>query len=263
MQELVKAQFDLQVHNFDQWSVQSNREYLDAYFRFCRMTPDDDLLDLACGTGEFALFAAPHVKRVVGVDISDGMLAMGRRRLGERSIRNVELLCHDVMHVPFADGTFSMVTCRNAFHHMENHTQVAAEMARCCRDGGSVSTLDITAYADPEVDCYFEQLEKLIDVSHCGTLTQQTMLEDVRRACLTVQQTFDLEIELSFPEYLGHAAVRPENREQIERHVEQGLTSPKIAHFWLERDGALCFRRKVVGILVSRGASTPPDAFSE
>jgi ubiquinone/menaquinone biosynthesis C-methylase UbiE len=252
MQEIVKTQFDKQASNFNNWSVQRNREYLDAYFRFCRMTPEDELLDVACGTGEFALFAAPQVKRAVGVDISDGMLAIGREMLGERGIGNVNLLCHDVMHMPFEEGGFSMVTCRNAFHHMESHCQVVEEMARCCRRGGSVSALDITAYVDPQVNSFFEKLEKLIDVSHCATLTQEMMLEDVQRNGLTIQDTFELEVELSFPEYLSHAAIWPENRAQIERHLEQGLGSQGIARYWQERDGALFFKRKVLAILARR-----------
>jgi ubiquinone/menaquinone biosynthesis C-methylase UbiE len=254
MQELVKAQFDMQASNFSDWSVQRNREYLDGYFRFCRMTPDDELLDVACGTGEFALFAAPQVKRVVGVDISTGMLAIGREKLGERGIGNVELFCHDVMHMPFEDAGFSIVTCRNAFYHMESHCQVVEEMARCCRHGGSVSTLDITAYPDAEVNGFFEQLEKLIDVSHSATLAQNMMLEDVQRNGLTIQDTFELEVELSFPEYLSHAAIWPENRAQIKWHLEQGLSSQGIARCWLERDGALFFKRKVVAMLASRGS---------
>jgi len=257
MLELVKAQFDLQAARFDHWSVQRNREYLEAYVRFCRLSADDELLDLACGTGEFALFAAPRVKRVVGVDISDGMLAIGRAHAAEGGLHNVELVCHDVMRVPLPDRVFSMVTCRNALHHMENHCQAVAEMARCCRQDGRVATLDIAAYADPKVDRYFEQLEKLIDVSHCATLAQPTMLEDLQSNGLTIDDTFELEIELSFPEYLDHAAVRPENRERIERHVALGLGSPDIAHFWRTRDGVLFFERKVVAILASRGSSAP------
>jgi ubiquinone/menaquinone biosynthesis C-methylase UbiE len=252
MQELVKAQFDKQASNFNDWSVQRNREYLDGYLGFCRITPDDELLDLACGTGEFALYAATKVKCVVGVDISNGMLAIGRANLGERGITNVDLLCHDVTHTPFEDGSFSLVTCRNALHHMENHCQVVEEMARCCRSEGSVATLDISAYPDPQVNSFFEQLEKLIDVSHTATLTQQTMLEDVQHSGLAVQDTFGLEVELSFPEYLGHAAIRPENRVLIARHVEQGLRSQGIARCWLERDGALFFKRSVFGILARR-----------
>jgi ubiquinone/menaquinone biosynthesis C-methylase UbiE len=249
VKDIVKAQFDKQAENFSDWSVQRNREYLEGYFGFCRMTPEDDLLDVACGTGEFALFAAPRIRRAVGVDISDGMLAIGRENARERDIGNVELLCHDVTGMPFEDGAFSVVTCRNAFHHMENHDAIVREMVRCCRRDGSVSTLDIAAYSDADVNGFFEQLEKLIDVSHHATLSQDQMLEDIRQSGATVQDTFEVEVELSFPEYLSHAAIPRENRDLIEQHLDEGLRDEKIAPFWIKREDSLFFKRKAYLIL--------------
>ena len=248
----MKAQFDLQASNFDRWSVQRNRDYLAAYSRFCRVSSSDELLDLACGTCEFLAFTAPRVKRVVGVDISEGMLEVGRASIAQRGISNVELVCHDVTQVPFGDGAFSIVTCRNALHHMSNYYKTIEEMARCCRRGGKVSTLDIAAYADPQVDSYFEHLEKMIDVSHGATLTRQMMLEAFQTNGLTIERTFETEVELGLREYLGHAAVKLENQGRIERHVEFGLARPDLAAFWLEREGTLFFKRSVVAVLATR-----------
>ena len=57
--EIVKKQFDKQALNFSNWSVTKNIEYQKAYFDFCEISEQDNLLDFACGTGEFAIFAAP------------------------------------------------------------------------------------------------------------------------------------------------------------------------------------------------------------
>jgi ubiquinone/menaquinone biosynthesis C-methylase UbiE len=54
--EIVKRQFDKQAENFSNWSVTKNIEYQRAYFGFCEISPQDTLLDLACGTGEYAIF---------------------------------------------------------------------------------------------------------------------------------------------------------------------------------------------------------------
>ncbi|WP_129115150.1 class I SAM-dependent methyltransferase [Halegenticoccus tardaugens] len=52
--------------------------------------PDDVVLDLGAGTGAIALALAPDAKRVVGRDISEGMLAEARRKAADAGIENVE-----------------------------------------------------------------------------------------------------------------------------------------------------------------------------
>ena len=78
--EIVKRQFDKQAQNFSNWSVTKNIEYQKAYFDFCQISSQDTLLDLACGTGEYAIFAAPNVKYVCGVDISKGMIELAQKQ---------------------------------------------------------------------------------------------------------------------------------------------------------------------------------------
>lgn len=51
---------------------------------FCDLSPEDDLLDIACGTGAFTRHAAPMVRSAIGVDISAGMLDIARRHAEER-----------------------------------------------------------------------------------------------------------------------------------------------------------------------------------
>jgi len=60
--EIVKRQFDKQAQNFSNWSVTKNIEYQKAYFDFCEISSQDTLLDFACGTGEYAVYAAAIVK---------------------------------------------------------------------------------------------------------------------------------------------------------------------------------------------------------
>jgi SAM-dependent methyltransferase len=60
------------------------------------LTPDDVVLDIGTGTGAVALALAPHAGRVIGRDISDGMMERAREKAAERGIENVE----------FGTGTF-------------------------------------------------------------------------------------------------------------------------------------------------------------
>jgi len=67
--EIVKRHFDIQARNFSNWSVTKNEEYMQAYFEFIDLRKVDELLDVACGTGEFLVFCARSIKRVHGIDI--------------------------------------------------------------------------------------------------------------------------------------------------------------------------------------------------
>ena len=72
--EIVRRQFDIQAQNFSNWSVTRNEAYMQAYFEFIDLQKDDELLDVACGTGEFSVFCARRIRRVHGIDISAGMI---------------------------------------------------------------------------------------------------------------------------------------------------------------------------------------------
>lgn len=75
----------------------------------------DTVLDLGCGTGALAL--AADAERVVGRDISEGMLAEARRKAEERGLENVEF-GEGEFREPNYDGPAHVVTSNFALHHM-------------------------------------------------------------------------------------------------------------------------------------------------
>lgn len=68
------------------------------------------ILELGCGTGRVSIPLARDGARVVGVDRSASMLACGRRRVRRARLQSrVKLICGDIRHLPFPDGTFRLV----------------------------------------------------------------------------------------------------------------------------------------------------------
>ena len=171
--EIVKRQFDKQASNFSNWSVTKNIEYQKAYFDFCEISEQDNLLDFACGTGEYAIFAASKVKFVQGIDISKGMIEIAQKQAIKEKLNNIDFLCNPVEQTPFEDGSFSVVICRSAFHHFNDYVGIFNEMIRCCQQGGRISVQDIIAYPNERIDNFFEEFERLVDVSHHKTLTKK------------------------------------------------------------------------------------------
>ncbi|TGE04154.1 bifunctional demethylmenaquinone methyltransferase/2-methoxy-6-polyprenyl-1,4-benzoquinol methylase UbiE [Hymenobacter fodinae] len=106
------------------------------------------ILDIATGTADFAIetlrAAAPDAK-VTGVDISEGMLDVGRRKLEAKGLSNrIQLELGDSENLPFADNEFDAVTASFGVRNFENLEKGLAEMRRVLRPGGKLVVLEFS-----------------------------------------------------------------------------------------------------------------------
>jgi len=134
-------------------------------------TADDTVLDVACGPGLVACAFARTARQVTGIDLTPAMLERGRALATERGLANLDFRLGDVLPLPFADATFSVVVSRFAFHHFLDPAAVLAEMRRVCRPGGRVVVADLMASPDPVKAAAFHRMEMLRDPSHARALT--------------------------------------------------------------------------------------------
>lgn len=102
-----------------------------------------NILDVATGTGDFALEALRlKPEKVIGIDISEGMLAIGRKKTAGKPI---EMLTGDSESLPFADGVFDALTVGFGVRNFENLERGLSEMARVLRPGGMAVVLEPSA----------------------------------------------------------------------------------------------------------------------
>src|SRR5262245_37434845 len=104
---------------------------------FGTLAPDMAVLEVACGAAHVAEELAPHVRQVVGVDLTRALLDLGAERLRGAGVKNVLLQEGDATALPFLDASFDLVVCRAALHHFVDPERLVAEMARVCRPGGT------------------------------------------------------------------------------------------------------------------------------
>jgi ubiquinone/menaquinone biosynthesis C-methylase UbiE len=156
------------------WSVLSPLQWLEP------LSPDWTALDLACGAAHVAEEIAPHVRQVVGVDLTAALLDIAATRLAGAGVANVLLQRGDAANLPFVDGSFDLVVCRAAMHHFPDPGAVLAEMARVCRAGGRVVVSDMVAAPGADRTA-FDALHRVIDPSHRRCLTDAELLELVTR----------------------------------------------------------------------------------
>ena len=115
--------------------------------RMAEPPPGSLALDVATGTGDLALalLMETPVRRVVGVDFSDGMLKIGREKVRRKDpAGHVSLLVGDALTLPFPDKCFACVTSAFLLRNLADLAQGLAEMRRVTQTGGKVVALEIT-----------------------------------------------------------------------------------------------------------------------
>ncbi len=100
------------------------------------------VLDLCCGTGASALPAAEAAGpagRVVGVDLSEELLELARRKASQRGLRNVDFVCADIMAPGIDLGLFDHVICVFGVFFIPDMVAAVRTMWRCVDRGGGLA----------------------------------------------------------------------------------------------------------------------------
>ena len=117
------------------------------------------ILDIATGTGDFAVSAAKYTDaKITGIDISQGMLNVGREKIKKKNLNNrISLQLADSESLPFNDNTFDAITAGFGVRNFENLNKGLSEMKRVLNKDGIVVILE------PSTPKYFplKQLYKL------------------------------------------------------------------------------------------------------
>lgn len=105
------------------------------------------ILDVATGTGDFALAAVKylHPEHITGVDISKGMLELGRKKVKKAGLAHqVTLQEADSEDLPFADNAFDAVTVAFGVRNFEHLEKGLQEMLRVLKPGGKLVILEFS-----------------------------------------------------------------------------------------------------------------------
>ena len=165
-QESVRRQFGPVAAAYATSALHAGGPDLDAMLEAAALRGDERVLDVAPGAGHTALAFAPRVASVVAVDLTEEMLAQGRRLAQEQGHANVTFARGDAEHLPVSDGAIDLVTCRYAAHHFPRPEAAAREWARVLAPGGRLLLVDVVAPDDPAADTVLNAAEVLRDPSH-------------------------------------------------------------------------------------------------
>ena len=107
------------------------------------ITPGQDVLDVAAGTGNVALRAAASGAHVTGLDLAPELFVPARRRAAEYGV-DVTWVEGDAEDLPFDNASFDHVLSVFGVQFAPRHEVTAAELARVCRPGGQIGLINWT-----------------------------------------------------------------------------------------------------------------------
>lgn len=116
------------------------------------------ILDVATGTGDLAIALARACPgaRVTGMDLSQGMVDIGRRKVADAGLsQRVDLRTGDALAMPFADAAFDVITVAFGVRNFEHLADGYAEMLRVLRPGGLLCVLELTPPASPLIRPFY------------------------------------------------------------------------------------------------------------
>ncbi len=105
------------------------------------------ILDVATGTGDLALALHKYLKpnEIVGIDISEGMLAVGREKIAKAKLQDIITLQQgDSEAINFPDESFDAITVAFGVRNFENLEKGLEEMYRVVKPGGKVMILEFS-----------------------------------------------------------------------------------------------------------------------
>jgi len=104
----------------------------------------NNILDIATGTGDMAILLTKTIAaKIVGIDISEGMLEVGRKKIADQHLSDkIEMLFADSEQLPFEDDSFDAITVCFGIRNFESLEKGLSEILRVLKTGGRFVILE-------------------------------------------------------------------------------------------------------------------------
>lgn len=135
-----------------------------------------EILDIACGTGDFSLVIARHANResqVTGLDLSQGMLDVMKEKVRKACLdKRITTQQGNSESMPFADATFDRVTIAFGIRNFEHRDVALKEILRVLKPGGRLVILELSVPQNKVIrwfyNIYFTKILPIIGGSVSG-----------------------------------------------------------------------------------------------
>ena len=256
--ERVRAQFTRTAEIYARLVRTSQEQTLSSMVAMSRATPSDHVLDVACGPGFLSMAFAEHCADVVGFDATNAFIELARAEAAKRGLRSVRFEHGDAEQLPFADGHFSIVSCRAAFHHFSHPARVLAEMIRVLETSGRIVVADLLGSEDPEQAKLHDHIEQLCDPTHVRALSISDFKRIFAAAGLRITAERHGTIDYDLEEWISHGAPEDGARREILSLMESCLADDRAGLRVRREGGRLRFSHHGAAFVLERQIETAP-----
>jgi ubiquinone/menaquinone biosynthesis C-methylase UbiE len=216
---------------------------------------NEQVLDVAAGTGHAALALAPRLPRgrITAVDLSPGMLEQARRKADSQGIRNIDFIERDMQELGFSAGSFDAAVCSFGLFFVEDMDSQLAHIAAMVRQNGQVAISSFQeGYFGPLKDLMAKRLasygvqmqpqtwKRIASEEGCRELFVQAGLRDVRIVGRNVgyylqdaQAWWEIIWNAGFRRLVGQ--LTPSDQERFRKeHVEEIAALVTSKGLWLD-----------------------------
>jgi phosphatidylethanolamine/phosphatidyl-N-methylethanolamine N-methyltransferase len=153
--------------------------------------PDDLVLDLGIGTGTSLNFFPTDRGRVIGVDLSSGMLKQCCKKIRERQLNHVDVFQANALELPFADNVFDHVLISHVISVVSDPMKLVREAQRVAKPGARILILN-----------HFQSTNRLIALvekwlcpmfTYLGWRSDLALMEVIRRTGMEIDYRFKLD----------------------------------------------------------------------
>ena len=212
------------------------------------ISPEDTVLDVACGPGLITCAVAGVARHVTGIDITPAMIDEARKRQQSMGLANMEWKVGDVIPLPFPAASFSTVITRYSFHHFLEPQAVLGEMVRVCRPGGRVAVVDVFMSTPEQAEAY-NRMEKLRDPSHTRALLLAELTGMFHDAGLRKMETAFYKLDVEVERLLTASCTKVDDAQMVRRIFEDDLDVDRLGVGARRQDDGIHFAFPIVVIV--------------
>jgi ubiquinone/menaquinone biosynthesis C-methylase UbiE len=228
----VQERFGTYAQNYVTSAVHGASYTLDRLIELLEPLDHKWALDVATGGGHVALAMARKGAQVIASDLTAPMLQAARTHIGGQGAPMTYARV-DGQHLPFADASLDIVTCRLAAHHFPNIRTFVSECARVVKPGGIVGIVDHCGAPKADDSRYVNAYEKLRDPSHVWEYSEKEWQAFFTEVGLQVQHSEVARTRLNFNWW---TQMQNNDADTVQRLRIMLKQAPESVVRWLEPD---------------------------